>query len=375
MFNFACKAITPLRLRANRSSLTLIQLYVTKSGDEPLERAKKKSSFVVTYLVDKCGFPPERAISASKYVTFKTPAKPDSVLSFLKIHGFTEAQVSELVRKCPSLLLCRPQNTLLPKIEFFKSLGFTVEDYTTMLCGSPSIFTRSLENSLSPTIDFLKPFLSSPGKLKVPLKRNPWIFSSATRSKIKESIQCLAEMGVPESRIAHYLHHQPRLFTREKDEFVKVLEEVKGMGFRPYRKTFLVAVHVFCSMSKLTWEKKICLFKKWGLTEDQILDGFLKHPWLMASSEGKIQQGMEFFVNKMGFKPSDILKTPVMLMLSLEKRTIPRCIVYQTLTGEGLLEEDLKLLTRMLLASEKKFVIKFVKCYENEVPNLVKLYP
>ncbi|CAH9129789.1 unnamed protein product [Cuscuta epithymum] len=373
MLNFARKTYPHLRSSASSSLTVIIKLFVTKAGNVSSIGAEK-DSFVVSYLVDRCGFSPEKALSASNYITFNTPDKPESVLSFLKNHGFTETQISEVVRRSPQVLLCNPQKILLPKIEFFKSLGFTVEDYTTMLCGCPSIFRRSLENNLFPTIHFLKQFLPSPEKLKVSLKRSPWIFSISTQGIMQYNIHILKEMKVPESKIAHYLHHQPRLFIKDKDKFVKILEEIKGMGFDPSRRTFMVAVHVFCSMSKSTWEKKVQAYKNWELSEDQIIEAFVRNPWIMACSEEKILQGMGFLVNKMGFKSSDILKSPVMFMLSLEKRIIPRSFVYQTLAAEGLLTEDLKLLSRMLVASEEKFLSKFVKCYESKVPDLLKLY-
>ncbi|VFQ61078.1 unnamed protein product [Cuscuta campestris] len=374
MFNLSRKSFPHLRLSAHRSSATVIKFYATKSGDESLGPSKKKDSFIVSYLVDRLGFAPEKALSASNYLKFETLDKPESVISFLKSNGFTETQISKLVRKCPTVILSNPQNTLLPKIDFFKSLGFTEEDYTVMLSGSPGIFTRGLENTLSPTVDFFKQFLSSPDTLKVALKRSSWTLSSPARSAMKDNVQLLMEMEVPESRIAHYLRHQPRMFAKEKDRFRKILDEVKGMGFDPSKKTFLSAVHVSCSMNKSTWKKKISVYKKWGLSEDEILQVFGKNPWIMACSEEKIVLAMDFLVNRMGFKASDILRTPMLIFLSLKKRIIPRCVVYQTLVAEGLLKNDLKLLTRMLIVQEKIFQTKYLKCYEENVPDLLKLY-
>ncbi|VFQ65158.1 unnamed protein product [Cuscuta campestris] len=357
-----------------RSSLPVLKLYGTKPGDESLGPAKNTDSFVVSYLVDRFGVTPEKAITVSNYVKFETADIPDSVLSFLKIHGFTETQVSRVVQKTPRILSSRPQKTLLPKIEFFKSLGFTVEEYTAVLCRDPTIFMRSLEKQLLPTMDFFKQFLSSPDYLKGLLKRGAWIFSAPTKARMECNIQLLREMEVHESVILRYLRRHPRLFTKDKDDFIQTMEEIKGWGFDPTRKSFLAAVHVMCSMSKSTWDKKIKVYKKWGFSEDQVLDAFVRSPWVMACSEEKILKGMDFCVNKMGLKSSDVLRNPVVLLLSLEKRIIPRHLVYQTLVAEGLLKKDSKLLIRMLLPPEERFLVKFVKSYEDKVPNLQKQY-
>lgn len=117
MFSFVCKKFPYLRSVA-RSSVTIYKFYGAKADDETLNQAKKES-FVVYYLVNRCGFAPEMALSASNYMTFETPDVPDTVLSFLKSHGFTETQVSTVVQRCTPILLCDPHKTLLPKIEFF----------------------------------------------------------------------------------------------------------------------------------------------------------------------------------------------------------------------------------------------------------------
>ncbi|CAH9085016.1 unnamed protein product [Cuscuta epithymum] len=373
MFSLICKSFPRLRYPARSPLTVIIKLYGTKS-EKSLERAKKKDSFTFSYLVDKCGFAPARALSASNYIKFETPDRPESVISFLKSQGFTESQILKVVQRCPPILLCDPQNTLLPKIEFFKSLGFTVEDYTAILCGGPIIFKRSLENQLFPALDFLKKFFDCPEKIRVCMTRCDWVFSTPCRVMIEDNIELLRGMDVPEPNILQYLQNQPRLFIKDKSEFIDMVEEIKGMGFDPTSKRFMVAAHVISSMTKLTWGKKMHLFEKWDLSEDQILEAFGKNPWIMACSEDKILQGMDFFINNFGFKSADILRNPVMVMLSLKKRIIPRCYVFQTLAGKGLLKNDLKLLTRMLIASEERFVSKFVKCFESKVPDLLKLY-
>lgn len=365
MFNLIRK-----NLRSSaRSSLATFKLYGRKAGDESSNQAKK-GSFMFSYLVNRCGFAPEKAISASNYINFETPDKPDSVLSFLKNHGFTGTQISTVVQRFPPVLLCDPQNTLLPKIEFFKSLGLSEEEFTHILCLSPGIFKTNLKNQLLPTVDFLKNLVSSPENIRVPLRRYPQIFFPSCRALMDENIRVLREMGVPVSRIGHYVQHQPRLFVKESDKFRKILDEVEGLGIEPSRNLFMVAVHVFCSMSKSTWEKKMGIYKKWGLSEGEILEAFRKNPWFMSCSEEKILGVMDFLVNTMGFESSALLKNPLIILFSLKKRIIPRCFVYQTLSAKGLLMKDIKLLSRMLLVSEKKFLKKFIECHEKEVPKL-----
>ncbi|KAL7241877.1 hypothetical protein ACSBR1_014452 [Camellia fascicularis] len=80
-----------------------------------LETTPNQHSFTVNYFINSCEFPLENAISASNYVKFETPNKPDSVLAFLENHGFTKTHISNLVRKYPPVILCDREKTLLSK--------------------------------------------------------------------------------------------------------------------------------------------------------------------------------------------------------------------------------------------------------------------
>jgi mTERF domain-containing protein len=95
----------------------------------------------------------------------ENPKRSDSVLNLLKKNGFTNTQISKLVRIHPLLLLSDPEKILLPKIEFFRSMGVSSFDLPGILSSNPFLFTRSLKKQLIPFYDFLKSDLLS--------RRNP----------------------------------------------------------------------------------------------------------------------------------------------------------------------------------------------------------
>ncbi|KAA8527474.1 hypothetical protein F0562_034811 [Nyssa sinensis] len=159
----------------------------------------------------------------------------------------------------------------------------------------------------------------------------------------------------------------------KKFKVTKTTEEVKKMDFNPVRVKFVTAIHALRAMSKSVWKKKMEVFKKWGLSEDEVLVAFGKHPWCMMTSEDKITGVMDFFVNKMGWESSIVAKRPGLLTLSLEKRIVPRCLVYQVLLSKGLIKEDFSLAT-MLEYPEKLFLKKVTSCCDEEAPELLKFY-
>lgn len=49
-------------------------------------------------------------------------------MTFLRNHGFTDTQISKIVKASPQVLSANTQKTLLPKIEFLSSIGISGTD-------------------------------------------------------------------------------------------------------------------------------------------------------------------------------------------------------------------------------------------------------
>ncbi|XP_030973678.1 uncharacterized protein LOC115993845 [Quercus lobata] len=329
--------------------------------------------FAVSYLINSLGFTPETALSASKYVHFETPEKADVVVKFLKNHGFSQTQISNLIRRCPGLLKSNPEKTLLPKMEFFSSKGIPSPDLAKMFSGFPDLFRRSLEKQIIPSFDLFKSLLQSEDKTLQALQRCPGMFTYSLETYVVPNINTLRESGVPESFIISILQKQPRAFRVNPVQFREAVEKVKEMGFNPSTMKFTTAVHAVRSMSKSTWERKFNVYKKWGWTEDEVSMAFRIQPWCMTVSEEKIMRVMDFLVNNMGMESSLIKKHSVLFSLSLEKRLIPRGLVLQVLLSKGLVKKNFQM-HAYFECPEKTFLQKFVMIHEDEASELLKLY-
>ncbi|CAA7029786.1 unnamed protein product [Microthlaspi erraticum] len=74
--------------------------FSTSAGD-----GRKGQNFTVSYLIDSLGFTTKLAEPISKKVTFDEKRNPDSVLSLLTSHGFTDSQISDIITDYPQLLI------------------------------------------------------------------------------------------------------------------------------------------------------------------------------------------------------------------------------------------------------------------------------
>eukprot|EP00257_Ricinus_communis_P020198 XP_015579375.1 transcription termination factor MTERF9, chloroplastic [Ricinus communis] len=331
-----------------------------------------RQSLIMSYLIDNCGLSPKTALSTSKYLHFKTPDGPDSVLSFFKSHGFSKTQITKVVHRRPSVLSSNPEKTLLPKIQFFHSKGLSSPDIAKILSACPEILHTSTENQLIPAFNFIQNLLSSDEKVICAIKRLPKILLSQSLGYAISNINLLKEVGLPQSSIVWLLRYHPATLMTKLDRFAETIEAVKRLGLNPSLINFVIAIHAMRGMSKSTWEKKFDIYKKWGWSQEETLVVFGKFPWVMMYSEKKIMKMMDYYINKMGWDSSSIAKHPLLISLSLEKRVIPRCSVIQVLLSKGLVR--LTSLATSLRISEELFLHKFVRPYKEEAPHLLKLY-
>ncbi|CAN6561950.1 unnamed protein product [Malus baccata var. baccata] len=241
------------------------------------EISETHHDFTVNYLIYSCGLSPECAISASKWVKLRSPKRADSVLSLLRNHGFSETQISSIVRNHCPVLNSNPEKTLLPKLKFFASLGVSKGDLAKALAYGPKLLSTSLEKRIAPTYDFLRSLLSQKNVISV-LRRDSWIFAESHSKKVAPNIEVLKKTGIPQSCISHLLAYHPEVFMRKPKELGGLVDEVKQMGFNLQKSNSVLAIYALCGNNRSVWNRSCQFYKRWGLSEDDVLSAFRRHP-------------------------------------------------------------------------------------------------
>ncbi|XP_061977733.1 transcription termination factor MTERF8, chloroplastic-like isoform X1 [Populus nigra] len=331
----------------------------------------KEHSFTVSYLMNKCGFSLKSALEVSKRVHFETPDKPDTVLAVFKNYGFSKSHILNLVTRRPTVLLSKPNTTLLPKLEFFQSKGFSSPDHVKIISSYPRILMCSLENQLVPAFDFLENLLQSDASVIKAIKRYPGILYINVENMARV-VDVLRDNGVPKKNIALLIRSKPSIMISNLENFKKLIQKVALMGFRPSKSQFVCAIMVLMSLSRSTWEKKFAVYRRWGLSEEEILTAFVKFPMFMRISVEKIAGSMDLFVNKLGWESSYIAKNPTFSSYSLEQRLIPRALVLQFLVSKGLFEKSFRSLA-FFNTPEDKFRQMFID-HHAESTQILRFY-
>ncbi|GMJ14068.1 hypothetical protein like AT5G07900 [Hibiscus trionum] len=373
MFYFLCKTILHGRnLVTATQSHKLLGLSPSLIILRCLSSSSNQHSFTVSYLKNNCGLSSESALRASKYVNFETPENPDSVIAVLKNHGFSKPQIIRLIKRRPVVLRSDAKRTILPKLEFFISKGVSVPDLAHILSSNPNLFASSLENQIIPAYSFLSSMLKSDERVFRAVKRYPRLMGYNPNDILLSNVNILLDNGVAECNVVSTLCSLPSTFVRSPNKFKVMVEEVKEMGLDPSKPMFMVALYVVSSLSKPTWKRKIEAFKKLGWSQEEISEAFRRYPSFIRMSEDKFMVTMDFLVNKLGFQSSVIAKRPRLLLMSMEKKIVPRGLFALELLSKGIIKRIN--LQALLETSDYVFIEKFVKRHKEEASQLLKLY-
>ncbi|KAK1384712.1 Mitochondrial transcription termination factor family protein [Heracleum sosnowskyi] len=310
--------------------------------------------------------------STHRYLSQNVSSKLTSIKALFKNYGFSDTQVSKLIKKYPSVLSLKI-GTAKPKLDYLHSYGFTPNDLCKVLEADLNILRRSLVNWIIPSCELLKSFLKDNASVIVAVKRNARVLRNDLSKTVKPNVELLLNLGVPEYRILVMLRDQTGNLIQPTQKLKAIIEEITELGFRPEKRSFLDAIHLFSGLSKSTRDRKWDLYRQWGWSDDEILSAVRKQPFIMATSEEKIDRVMDFLVNKMGWGVSQVSYRPLTVMHSLENWTMPRCLVVKFLLSKGVLKENLTL-SSFIGLSGKKFRERFVDGFSENFPEVITLY-
>ncbi|KAG4935693.1 hypothetical protein AAZX31_18G107200 [Glycine max] len=334
----------------------------------------KNPNFTLSYLINTCNLSPAWALKLSKRVHLKSPDQPNAVLNLLKTFGFSELQLSLLVKRFPIVLKIKPEKTILPKLQFFLSIGLSTSDLPKLLIGNSVLLEGSLKYCLVPRYNILSTVLRDRDKVVLALKRVPWCLTGrGLINHLIPNVEHLRGVGVPQGPIAHLVCNHLGVVCVEHTKFVEAVEKVVKFGFDPMKTMFVEAVKVVVGTSKEAWEKRVEVYERWGWSNEMCLCAFRRYPQCMLMSEDKVMRTMRFLVKDMGWPAEDIFRTPGVLSPNLEKTIMPRSRVMKVLKERGLVKSDSRLSSAILI-TEKLFLEKFVGRFQDRVPGLMEVY-
>ncbi|CAA7015863.1 unnamed protein product [Microthlaspi erraticum] len=250
-----------------------------------------------------------------------TKANPGSVLKLLTSYGFTDSQISGIIRNYPRLLTLDAETFLLPKLQALQSRGASSSEFTEIVSKVPRILSNRMAKSTGLYYDFIRDIIEK-DKEEEGDKTSTFDSSANGRQGNKiRNITALRELGVPQRFLFTLLvsKYQP---VCGKERFEESVKKVVEMGFDPTTSRFVQALHVVYETSEETRQEKVETFKRLGFSEEDVMGMFNKWPYTLKFSEKKIAQTFET-LKECGFVEEEVMlvmkKRPELMRSSEEK--------------------------------------------------------
>ncbi|XP_054822526.1 uncharacterized protein LOC129320888 [Prosopis cineraria] len=146
------------------------------------------------------------------------------------------------------------------------------------------------------------------------------------------------------------------------------------MGFSINSRMLVYALRVINSLSIVKFDRKLELIQSCGFSKDETMQIFRRAPALLHQSEKRLKFGIDVYLDKIMVPRSLLVKNPVILMLSMEKRVIPRWRVFQLLISKKLLLDKNPSFLEVLRLREDKFLGKYISEFRDNEKALLEAY-
>jgi mTERF domain-containing protein, mitochondrial len=324
------------------------------------------------YLVSRCGLTRAQAVKASKRIShLSSRSQPDAVLAFLcGTLGVPAADVAALLALDPSFLCIDVERTMVPRIAELSDLGLSREEIARLIPLAPiSLRSRFLRRN----IEFWLKELGSLDEILHALRMNSSLLSTDLDKVTAPNVAFLRQCGVTASEMLNANIYSARLFTMNSKRLHEAVERVKDLGIKLGARMFPRVLVIISLMSKEAVNRRMQLLEKFGFSQDDILAIMRRAPVFLGVSDKKVQLNMDFLVKDVGLDLSYIVRRPVLLLYSVERRLLPRYCLLKVLREKALLKGEMDYYTTAMI-SEKKFLQKFVLPYKDVVPGLADGY-
>ncbi|XP_027772544.1 uncharacterized protein LOC107015772 isoform X1 [Solanum pennellii] len=326
------------------------------------------------FLIKSLGFSRYEAnVVAAKLNSVKAPKNPDLVIKFFQEMGLERTEIKKLVSITPRLLFSDVNRTLKPKFQCLREVRVSGSDLVDLFLADGKALYSAVGSHLRSNLDFLRKLVSNEETLVKLIKRSPYLLAVNGPKIFEPKILLLQKSGFSDAQIEKLILQKPRILQQKFEWLEKILHKAeKDLQISPTSGMFMYGVLAVIALGKSTVENKMGVFRSCGWCDQDIMTVFRKQPLCLAMSEARILRALDVFTRVIGCKPEYLISNPALLMLSLDKRVIPRNQVLKVLEEKKLVQKVS--FSRAMYISEPMFRSKFVLPYKDEIPNLYESY-
>ncbi|KAL6911494.1 hypothetical protein ACP4OV_000299 [Aristida adscensionis] len=324
------------------------------------------------YLVASCGLTPAQARKASKYLPhLRCPENPEAVLASLAGVGLDKAGVGAAVLICPTLLTCKVDKTLAPRLARLREIGLSPAEICRLITVVPEIIFSPVKIS---RLEFYLSFLGSFDKVHSALVMSNYLLRRDLDRIVRPNIALLQQCGLTDDDIRKRFLQTSRVLAADPERLKELVLRADELGVPRNSGMFKQALLALYGIKPERVSAKLDFFKRvLGCSEAEARIVVCKAPDILRKSEDKIAGRVKFLKEVIGLEPSYIAHRAALLGYSIEKRMVPRYYIIKILRAKGLVSQEFSYYYTICM-SEKSFVEKFLAPYKESDPGLLDAY-
>ncbi|KAJ8424943.1 hypothetical protein Cgig2_018955 [Carnegiea gigantea] len=264
--------------------------------------------------------------------------------------GCSEDDINKVFSRQPSLRKANG-SVLESKLNFLSELGVRSSDLVKMINCRPQFLNCRLNRYFEARVEELRTLFGLTELFLKAIVRNPPLLMYDFEKTVKSVISLYEGMGINRSDLISMLLSQPTLFSRTNMSEEK-LDYIRRMGVSKESKLYKYVVTIMVVSRIETICEKVTNLEKFGFSEDRVLQLFGRSPLLMMLSLDKAQRNITFVLGTM----------------NLEVLLEHRVLLARKMQGMGLSPRiDGPKMFGALRMSEQRFLKVNVMCHEENI--------
>lgn len=173
-------------------------------------------------------------------------------------------------------------------------------------------------------IQFLKNLPLADEDLQKVIRQCPMVFRLDANRYLQPKVNLFRSLGITPKDITRLVLTFPRVFARPLDKLQDTVAFLQELGFQSGTLPFSKA---FVSIATRNQQSIRCAIQNLldtGFSQEEVEILVQETPLLLAKNTTDICNKIKYLVEVMGRSPSDVVKCPVFLLISLKKRIQPR---------------------------------------------------
>lgn len=220
--------------------------------------------------------------------------------------------------------------------------------------------------TLDQRASYLRNLGLTPDRLSLAVGRYPYVLCANLERTIKPAVEFLEkDCKMSRKTVCRYITSRPCILSLSRTNLDQKVKFFESLGIDSRCPQFYSSLVSLCNLSSTRLKARVDWLMSTGFSSEAIRKFILCTPLVLCCTEANVGEKIKYLIIESNRGIEEILRYPMVLAFSLERRIKPRFAVIALLQERGILKENLSL-SYILNASNEKFNQRFVVNFQDK---------